>query len=103
MGQTYFEITKNTDSTEGRGSTVGTGIFFWKHSDALGFVTSDRYCKFGVMGTKGSKYDIKEHSTIVPKIYNSLEEYDEQRNQQTIREQALKKLTVEEQEALGLV
>ena len=98
----YYEITKNTDSVEGRGSTVGTNIFFWEHGDALAFVSSDRYRKFGVMGTTGSTYDIKRHSAKLPKIYTSLEEYDSEHSSDTLRKKALSKLTKEEKRLLGL-
>ena len=107
MAQTdYYEITQNSDSTEGRGATVTTGIYFWKHEDALAFVKSDRYCRFGVMGTPGNEYDISKKTTKLPKIYSSLAEYDETNpNGETlkrIKKEALAKLTDAEKKALGL-
>lgn len=103
---TYYEITKNSDETEGRGSTETTGIFFWKHSDALAFVKSHRYQKFGIMGTCGSEYDIRKKTTKLPRIFDSLEEYDKahpnKEELKRIKNQALAKLSDMERMALGI-
>ena len=98
----YYEITKNSDSTEGRGVTVPTGICFWDKADALLFVKSDRYRKYGVMGGLGSEYDIKTKTTKLPVIYSSIEEYDKINDVENIRKQALEKLTAQERKVLGL-
>jgi hypothetical protein len=103
----YYEITKNSDSIEGRGVTMTTGIYFWKKSDALAFVESYRYAsRFGIMGTRGNEYDIREKTTRLPTIYESLEEYDEANpDPETLKKlkaQALAKLTAAERKALKL-
>jgi hypothetical protein len=103
---TYYEITQNTDQTEGRGGSVTTGIFFWKKPDALEFVKSYRYQPFGVMGTTGSQYDIRERTTKLPRIYESLEEYDKAHPSKEklakVKREALAKLSDVERRALGL-
>jgi hypothetical protein len=105
-GNDYYEITKNSDSTEGRGVTESTGIFFWKHSDAVAFVKSERYRQFGVMGTCGSEFDICKKTTKLPRIFNNLAEYDEvhpdKEKLKRIKQEALAKLTDVEKRALGL-
>jgi hypothetical protein len=102
----YYEITCNSDTTEGRGSTQSTGINFEHYSDAMAFVKSDRYRKWGVMGTTGSEYDIKEKTKKLPRIYQSLAEYDaanpDKETLKKIKEEALAKLSPLERKALGL-
>lgn len=104
--RTYYEITQNSDQTEGRGYSVTTGVFFWKHSDAMEFVGSYRYQKYGVMGSTGSKYDIQEHTTKLPRIFESLAEYDKahpnKEELKRIRKGALDKLSSMERKALGI-
>lgn len=102
----YYEITRNGDSNEGRGPTVRTEIFFRHKSDALIFVKSSRYCQFGVMGTCGSEHDVRERTTKLPIIYDSLDAYDEanpdKEKLKRIQAAALAKLTDFEKKVLGL-
>jgi len=103
---TYYEITQNSDSTEGRGPSITTDVFFWNYNDALEFVASHRYKKYGVMGTCGSKYDIREKKTALPVIFDSLKDYDEanpnKEELDRLRKGALAKLSPMEQKALGI-
>ena len=59
----YYEITKNTDSIEGRGIQVDTGICFESEEEAVNF------CKY--IWFKCDYYDyVKKNKTI----YSDLEE-----------------------------
>lgn len=103
---TYYEITYNEDMTEGRGGRRSTGVYFWNYSDAMQFVQSNRYAdKWGIMGTCGSKNDIEKKTVKLPRIYDSLSDYDEENpNKEAmkrIRENALAKLTEVERKVLG--
>jgi len=70
------------------------------------FVKSYRYQQFGVMGTCGSEYDIREKTVKLPRIFESLEEYDKahpnKEELKRIRKQALAKLTDAERSALKI-
>ena len=99
---TFFEVTKNSDSTEGRGHTLPTGIAFTEKDKAVEFACSDRYKPFAVMGCAGkySKFNVRKVTTVV---YDDLSDYDNNSDavklEQT-KSNALEKLTKEEIEAL---
>tara|TARA_R110002096_G_scaffold118120_2_gene255849 strand:+ start:590 stop:913 length:324 start_codon:yes stop_codon:yes gene_type:complete len=99
----YFSILKNSDTTEGRGPMHQTGIGFTSEADALAFVKSEIYAKkFGVQGMPGSDYCVDEVTLFV---YKNLDEYmamapDVEKERK--RRVALKKLSTEERELLGL-
>lgn len=99
----FFGIYYNGDRTEGKGPLLFTGIGFVIYEDALMFVQSPIYAnEWGVMGTLGSKYDVKETSITV---YSSFQEGVDNigkhlDSQKKIR--ALAKLTKEERDLLGL-
>jgi hypothetical protein len=76
-----YQITYNSDSTEGRGRSVELNIYFEEKSDAMTFVKSKFYGrKYGVMGTSGSEYDIRtvSEASLVPNIYNNIAEYEKE-------------------------
>ena len=103
----YYQVIYNTDSMEGRGSTESTGINFENKADALAFVRSYRFAsKWGIMGTPGTEYNVQEKTKKLPKIYESLAEYDEEHpDKETLKKikaDALAKLTKVERNALGL-
>jgi hypothetical protein len=94
-----FQITYNSDKTEGRGSTRLTDIVFENKDDALTFVGSKEYAKkYGVMGSKGSRYDVKE---VELNFYSSMSDFNEREVE--LKEHALSKLTKKEKEILGLI
>lgn len=98
-----YAIMADQDRTEGRGGLYFTGLTFDTKACATKFVQSDLYAqKWGVMGTHGGEYNIRE-MTIT--MYNSYEEarkkFPEYENAQR-RQKALDKLTQEDREALGL-
>jgi len=99
----YFQVLKNRDTTEGRGPMMSTGIGFATESEALKFVTGEVYAKrFGVQGTPGSEHCIEETTLFV---YDHADEYvsmAEVVDKEKRRRAALKKLSTEERELLGL-
>jgi len=99
----FYQVMKNLDRTEGRGPMIPADIGFTNQTSALAFVTSDYYAKeYGVQGTPGSEYDVKERTYF---IYDSFDEWDQHspdRVDERKRENALAKLTVEERSLLGL-
>lgn len=96
----YFDVLYNSDRTEGKGPTVSTGFGFEDEGEARKFVQSEIYAKaYGVMGTKGSKYDVKRETII---IYESISEFLAEAKRD-LRQSALDKLSEEEKKALGLI
>tara|TARA_S200002703_G_scaffold127052_1_gene113653 strand:- start:3120 stop:3443 length:324 start_codon:yes stop_codon:yes gene_type:complete len=100
---TYWQVLKNSDRTEGRGPMLPTDIAFTLQASALEFVKSDHYAKqYGVMGTPGSDYCVKEVTVFV---YESMDEYNEnrpERVEERKRQKALSKLSEEDRRVLGL-
>ena len=86
----YYMTTYNTDQTEGRGSRVDTGIAFLDKTEALRFVQSGYYRRnYGIMGTPGGEYDIREVKTTIYKSYEDfmkvgLPEIREKRKQELL-------------------
>jgi len=103
MQYKYWQVLKNTDTTEGRGPMVPTDLAFTLEASALAFVKSDHYAKrWGVMGTPGSDYCVKEVTLFV---YDSIDEYDQntpERLRERKRQAALRKLSAEDRQVLGL-
>jgi hypothetical protein len=90
-----YQITYNSDGTEGRGKTVRMNIYFEDKADALIFVKSKYYSrKYGVMGTPGCEYDIKSVSeeSLVPNIYKNVYEFEDEAGERIsqTREEVLK-------------
>jgi len=78
---TLYQITYNSDGTEGRGRTIEMNVYFEDKADAITFVKSKYYSrKYGVMGTSGSEYDIKSISedSLVPNIYKDIYEFEDE-------------------------
>ena len=72
---TVFEILQNDDKNEGRGPYSTTNIYFSTKEEALKFVRSNYYAnKYGVMGTPGGEYDIREKSMVF-RIWTTVEEF----------------------------
>lgn len=101
----YYEVTKNTDTTEGRGGTVSTGISFTNLDEAVAFVMSEHYKKFAVMGALETN---KEHAKFNVRGVN-MEVYDHVGDYVTSKvtlkhniESALGKLSQYEQTLLGI-
>lgn len=103
MNNKYYMIMMELDQTEGRGGLGETGICFTTYDVALAFTKTKHMESFTVMGYvnkgAGHSYLIKEKT--VPTPYRTLEEFETGRKN-TVRENALKKLTPEEIKALGL-
>lgn len=99
----YFEVTKNTDGTEGRGATIGTGIAFEKEQSAIDFANSKHYKKYAVMGyVSGSdgRYNVRKMRVSV---YDSFKSFDEKLfKEEKEKSDALDKLTEKEKKILGL-
>jgi hypothetical protein len=100
---TFFQVTRNSDSTEGRGHSVPTDIGFTHRADAVDFAKSRHYAKnYGVMGTPGSDFDVDEVTYF---IYKSVEEWEDKApgvEEERDRAAALSKLTDKERKLLGL-
>jgi len=74
-----FQITYNSDDIEGRGREMLLNIYFEEEAEAMKFITSKYYSeKYGVMGSQGSKYDIKTVATqsLVPNIYKNINDFE---------------------------
>lgn len=101
---TFYEVTANSDTTEGRGHTIYTGICFDHENDALAFAQSDHYKPYAVMGVVNkeySKFNVKKQTKIVYECFN---EYDSETQRKIdLKQSALDKLTEEEKEILGLI
>lgn len=100
-----YELSRNSDQTEGRGSNVPVAYF--NSLSEVVKVNEDKrfYEKCGVMGTKysslsgGLPYNINERTICV---YDSAEEFFESYDRQTKIDKAMAKLTEEEKKLLGL-
>ena len=98
----YWRVTANSDTCEGRGPCFDTPFAFYSEAEALKFAQSKYYAnKYGVMGTPGSKYDIREVKTRI-KIFRTCDEALEEVSDEAVRTRALAKLTSEEIRVLGL-
>lgn len=98
---TFYAVTKNSDSTEGKGYTIQLGHFA-NEGQALTCAKDKRYAKHCVMGVHDP--DSARHY-VMPvhiKLYNDPEAFFAQYDKVVIRERALAKLNKEEREALGL-
>lgn len=98
-----FAVMANSDTTEGRGATFFTGVAFKDAASAEAFVKGSVYAdKWGVIGTVGSSWDVKEMNL---QIYDSLSECENSissKFREDLRIAALAKLTPKEREILGL-
>ncbi len=99
-----FEVTENTDKTEGRGSTVGTGICFLEEKEAIKFVVSDHYKPYSPMGfgvgKEHAKYNVEKR---VLAVYQDMVDYEknyEEYQQEKILKAIKDKLTEAELEIL---
>ncbi len=93
-----FNVTANTDTTEGKGQTYNVARFSTK-AVAEAFVKSDRYKRFAGMGHLSPddvKYNVKPDRVA---IFDTLEEYDAYQRSELVRT-AKDKLTPEEYAAL---
>ncbi len=96
--QKLFAITSNSDTTEGRGRTIIHG-YCKEKAHAVQIIEDERfYKKYGVMGCPACKAENDARETDII-IFDDPEEFFKE----NLRLQALKKLTKEEKEALGLV
>ncbi len=99
-----FAIMANADQVEGRGASYFTGIAFTWRVDALAFVNSEMYAnKWGVMGTKGDKLDVREMTIAIFDSYIECKDNFESVLNAEARERALAKLTPEDRKVLGLI
>lgn len=95
---TYYEVYKNSDSIEGRGSSV-TVVRFKEKFDATHLTHNPEFVKrHGVMGTS-SGIGVSEKTIH---IYDSYVEYDAEHGKEQLRRIALAKLTEEDKRVLGL-
>lgn len=98
----YFLVTRNADTTEGRGPKLPTDVAFTSQEAAVAFVESDHYKKWGVQNLTGSKYDVEETTVFV---FDSVAQYKKSHPSMEAarkRQEALSKLTIEDRRALGL-
>ncbi len=99
----YWEITQNADSTEGRGPSVATGFAATSKKVAPEIVKSPEYGKrFGVMGTKGNEYDVRECVVLVVDSFQEFCDALPISVQEKARLRALSKLNDEDRKVLGL-
>ena len=78
-----YQITYNSDSTEGRGRQIDMNLYFTQLDDAIEFAKSKYYgSKWGIMGTTGSEYDVKKinSQSLIPVIYESVQEFEIKNN-----------------------
>ena len=95
----YYELTYNSDGTEGRGYSVVAARFVNK-ADAVAVCNDKRFWgKHGVMGTKmNPEHDVRE---VLAPLFDSVPDYW-QYSEDEVRRKALAKLTDLEKKALGL-
>ena len=94
------QITSNSDTTEGRGSTIVQG--YARNAEiAHAIVRDKRYARYCVMGVQ--THDDYKYMTapVVIKIFESAEDFFNN-SKEEIRKRALAKLTPAEREALGV-
>ena len=97
----FYEVTQNSDRTEGKGFSAPTGLGFSTQQEAVAYAESADYAaKFGIMGCPGSKYDVRKAVLHIFDDRNDMINYDSMLKE-TRKQQALAKLTKEEREALG--
>lgn len=98
---TFYAVTKNSDSTEGKGYTIQLGHFA-NEGQALSCAKDKRYAKYCVMGVH---HPDRAHHDVIPvhiKLYDNPEAFFAHHDKLAIRERAIAKLNKEEREALGL-
>jgi len=96
-----FELTHNSDQTEGRGYAIGIG-YVTSMAEAKKIVDDPRwkrYCVMGVHSPGTHYYDIRETDVMV---FDSAEEFWERHSTEGKKKAALAKLTCEEKQLLGL-
>lgn len=97
----FFQVTHNSDQTEGRGYTISLG-FLPSKEEALNVVTDPRYAKWCVMGyhdPKTAHYNVRESEIL---IFDTAEEFWEYHSEEGKRKAALAKLNDEDIRVLGL-
>ena len=100
---TMFEVTRNTDGVEGRGSTVPTGIAFTSLTSATEFVCSNHYKQYAVMGVineRYAKHNVRRSTTVVYDCLDDFENNSEKVQLEKNKAKALEKLSKDEIEAL---
>lgn len=99
----YWQVLRNSDTTEGRGPMLPTDIAFILEASALTFVKSDHYAKtWGVQGMPGNDHCVKKMTVFV---YDSLDDYNDNTPERVLerkRQAALCKLSTEDRQVLGL-
>jgi hypothetical protein len=101
FNKTLYELTHNSDLTEGRGHTVSIA-FMTDSAQAFKVVDDPRWVKYCVMGMHHpgrQTYDVRERNLLV---YDSADEFWAQHDTATRKRVALAKLTSEERMLLGL-
>lgn len=98
--QKLFEITYNSDQTEGRGYSKSLG-YVKSIIQAHAIVDDPRWKKYCVMGvhTPGKYYDVVERNIDV---YDNAEEFWDKHDTEIKKQKALAKLTAEDRQILGL-
>lgn len=99
---TFFAVTKNSDSIEGKGHTIQLGHFQTQEM-ALACAKDKRYAQFCVQGYHDPA---RAHYDVVPvtlTIYDSPDSFFALHSREAARQRALAKLTKEEQKILGLI
>ena len=72
---TLYEVTANSDQTEGRGNTISTGVFFNSYNSALTFVKSDYYRKWareGIVNRKSAQNNVRK---LTMRTFDSVHDY----------------------------
>lgn len=96
-----YEITYNSDQTEGRGYTISLG-FVTTQAEAFKIVDDKRFARWCVMGVHNpgsERYNVLERTID---IYDTAEEFWEKHDVVEKRKRALAKLTPEDRKVLGL-
>ncbi|AXH59717.1 hypothetical protein [Pseudomonas amygdali] len=100
--QELYAITYNSDGTEGRGREVTLG-YTRSRAVADEIVSDPRFAKYCVMGVHNpescKKYNVQRANVVIFESASDLWRKEDD----ALRESALKKLTHQEREALGLV
>lgn len=98
-----FAVYANHDTTEGRGADFFTGIAFPTKTLAVQFAKSQFYAdKYGVMGTPGSDYCVRELTIQIYDSWLDVQDNYTKREEAEVRRQALAKLSDRERKVLGL-
>ena len=103
---TFYEVTENTDKVEGKGKTVGTGIYFENKSSAIAFVASPHYKPYAVMGIppkpEYAKYDVVKRTITVFKDMDEWCSYDPEQAKQEALDKLKATMSKDELELLGI-